>query len=203
MRSLSHTHSSVVALQVKIRGNRIEMGEIEAALLTCPEILECCVVCKMRNSEKALVAYYVLKPSEDKKHTAPAESKHSDHQGSQEDHKDDLEPVQVLDASAARLTAKDLRAKIKETLPDYMIPSAILLLNRLPLNPNAKVDRAALPMPDVSELTGTYVAPRNQMEATLAQTCADVLGLERVGMQVGVGCCIVAWMFPSTYRYIS
>ncbi|HWM94188.1 MAG TPA: amino acid adenylation domain-containing protein [Thermoanaerobaculia bacterium] len=77
----------------------------------------------------------------------------------------------------------DLRAFLKEKLPEYMIPALFVPLEALPLTPNGKVDRRALPAPDKSLLASAreYVAPRDEKEETLAAIWAEVLGLEKVG----------------------
>ncbi|MCG3161077.1 MAG: Linear gramicidin synthase subunit D [Acidobacteria bacterium] len=78
----------------------------------------------------------------------------------------------------------DLRNFLKERLPEYMIPSFFIELEALPLTLNGKVDRRALPAPDKArpELKAEFVAPRTPAEERLAAICADVLGLERVGV---------------------
>jgi len=82
-------------------------------------------------------------------------------------------------------TPRDLRRFLKEKLPDYMMPSAFVLLDKLPRTPNGKVDRRALPVPDKTrpELEETFVAPRTPVEEVLAGIWAEVLGLDRVGVQ--------------------
>ena len=78
----------------------------------------------------------------------------------------------------------DLRAFLKEKLPEYMIPAIFVPLEELPLTPNGKVDRRSLPAPDKSLLASAreYVAPRTPQEETLAAIWAEVLGLDRVGV---------------------
>jgi acyl carrier protein len=79
--------------------------------------------------------------------------------------------------------ADALRAHLRASLPDYMVPSAFVRLEALPLTPNGKVDRKALPAPGAADLaTGAYVAPRSHTETVLAGIFAEVLGLERVGV---------------------
>src|SRR5262249_17489169 len=70
-------------------------------------------------------------------------------------------------------------------LPEYMVPSAVVALDVLPLNPNGKVDRNALPAPECArpDLEEAYVAPTTPVEQALAELWAEVLGLERVGTQ--------------------
>ncbi|HEU0053456.1 MAG TPA: amino acid adenylation domain-containing protein, partial [Longimicrobium sp.] len=86
------------------------------------------------------------------------------------------------DAGAVPPTV-ELRAYLKERLPEYMVPSAFVALDALPLTPNGKVDRRALPAPDASAVDAdAYVAPRTATEERLAGIFADVLGVERVGV---------------------
>ena len=76
----------------------------------------------------------------------------------------------------------DLRAFVKARTPDYMVPSTCVVLERFPLTPNGKVDRRALPAPDASTSERPSAAPRNSEEETLARLWAEVLGVERVGI---------------------
>ena len=73
-----------------------------------------------------------------------------------------------------------LREYLGETLPDYLVPSAFVALDAIPMSPNGKVNRKALPAPEFTS-TG-YVAPRTEVEHALAGLWADVLGLDRVGV---------------------
>ncbi|CAM5661865.1 Carrier domain-containing protein OS=Streptomyces aurantiogriseus OX=66870 GN=GCM10010251_94530 PE=4 SV=1 [Streptomyces aurantiogriseus] len=80
----------------------------------------------------------------------------------------------------AGVTVRELRRFVAERLPEFMVPSVFVSLERLPLAPNGKLDRAALPEP---EFTGeAYRAPRSGVEEILAGVYADVLGVERVGI---------------------
>jgi amino acid adenylation domain-containing protein len=88
----------------------------------------------------------------------------------------------VVGADGAAPDGQELQAWSAKHLPDYMVPSMIMVLGVLPLTPNGKVDRRALPAPDVAaQLTTEYVPPRTATEQVLADIWADVLHVERVG----------------------
>ncbi|HJR08157.1 MAG TPA: amino acid adenylation domain-containing protein [Pyrinomonadaceae bacterium] len=133
--------------QVKLRGYRVELGEIEALLSEHEGVRETVVVVREDVGERRLVGYLV--------------------------------PERGSELNAARV-----REYLKERLPEYMIPAALVTLDKLPLTPNGKVDRRALPAPDThnSGLERGYVAPRTEVEELLAELWAKALGLERVGI---------------------
>jgi amino acid adenylation domain-containing protein len=87
-----------------------------------------------------------------------------------------------LAGKRARGLLPGLRSWLGERLPDYMVPGALVLLETLPLTPNGKVDRRALPAPETAA-DGTYAAPRTDTEAALAGIWAEVLRVERVGVE--------------------
>ena len=86
-------------------------------------------------------------------------------------------------AAPADLDLDSVRARLAVYLPDMMIPSTITVLETLPLTANGKIDRAVLPDPEQAQTpqNGTYVAPRSDIETTLAQIWADVLHLDSCG----------------------
>jgi len=150
--------------QVKIRGFRIELEEIETVLGQHPAIREVAVIVREDSpGEKRLVAYIVTTKDERRKT------------------KDEPDPSFVLRPSSF---VSELRAFLIERLPDYMIPSAFVLLDALPLTPNGKVNRRALPAPPRlrSELDSAFVAPRTPLEELLAGIWADVLDLDYIGI---------------------
>ncbi|HEV2734573.1 MAG TPA: amino acid adenylation domain-containing protein, partial [Longimicrobiaceae bacterium] len=131
--------------QVKVRGFRIESGEVEAALESHPAVRAAAVVLREdRPGDARLVGYVVAGEGE-------------------------------TVASAA------LREHLAARLPEYMLPSAFVRLDALPLTPSGKTDRRALPAPEVSEAAG-FTAPRTPTEETLAGIFGEVLGAERVGV---------------------
>ena len=133
--------------QVKVRGYRIELQEIEAALRRDESVREAAVLARDDGEGgKRLVAYVGLREG------------------------------------AAR-GADELRASLRELLPDYMIPTAFVLLDALPQMPNGKVDRAALPAPGESELgvRAHYAPPATEAERRVAAVWEETLRVERVG----------------------
>ncbi|MBV9773500.1 MAG: amino acid adenylation domain-containing protein, partial [Gemmatimonadetes bacterium] len=114
--------------QVKVRGVRIEPGEVEAALQVHRAVREAvAVVREDARGEKRLVAY-------------------------------------VVPEAGTEVTRAELRAHLRERVPEHMVPSAFVLLERLPLNANGKVDRRALPVPERA-VEEAYVGPRTEAEA--------------------------------------
>ncbi|HEX5113566.1 MAG TPA: amino acid adenylation domain-containing protein [Pseudonocardiaceae bacterium] len=131
--------------QVKLRGLRIEVAEIERVIAACAGVARAVVTVGQGRTGEPLLVGYVL----------PAES--------------GVSPAQ-----------RTLREFVGAHLPDYLVPSAFVVLDALPLDPNGKVDRAALPAP---VFTGAvYRAPGTATEHTIADAFGDVLGLERVGV---------------------
>jgi amino acid adenylation domain-containing protein len=134
--------------QLKLRGFRIEPGEIEAVLAGHAAVREALVLLREDvPGDPRLVAYVV--------------------------------------ARDAAIAVADLRAWLMPLLPDYMLPSAFVLMAALPLTPNGKIDRNALPRPEARDaaIAATFVAPRDPVEEVLAAIWAGVLGIERVGVE--------------------
>jgi amino acid adenylation domain-containing protein len=128
--------------QLKVRGFRVEPGEVESRLREQAGVREVAVV----EREGRLVGYVVAEPGSE---LAPAE----------------------------------LRGRLRRLLPDYMVPAAIVELESLPLTPNRKLDRSRLPAPDREASTARgYVAPRSPVEAEVARLFAELLGVDRVGV---------------------
>jgi len=88
----------------------------------------------------------------------------------------------VVPHEGLRPRVEELRAHLKQMLPDHMVPSALVVLGAFPLTPNGKVDRRALPAPQGRGEERAYVAPRTPAEDVLASLLGDVLRLERVGV---------------------
>jgi amino acid adenylation domain-containing protein len=161
--------------QVKLRGFRIELGEIEAVVAQHPAVSETIVVVREdAPGDKRLVAYVV--PTNDERTFGSAQGRRTTN-----DELADSAPLVVGHWSLVG----ELRAFLKAKLPEYMIPSAFVMLEAIPLTPNGKVDRKALPAPDSSrrDLDTAYIAPRTPSEALLAEIWAGVIGVERVGVE--------------------
>jgi acyl carrier protein len=140
--------------QVKVRGYRVELGEIEHVLRANPGVAQCAVL--LRDSADAaprLVAYVVPKQAG------------------------------YAVAHADRPTPQALRDAVAAQLPDYMVPSAVVLLDELPLTRNGKLDRAGLPPLDGEAAEASrFVAPRSATEETIAAIWRDVLKRDQVGV---------------------
>jgi len=157
--------------QVKIRGHRVELGEIETVLGQHPAVRECVVMAREEvPGEKRLTAYLVAPDSRrsQRKEARSATTGEDQHPGT----------------SAGTTMAGQLREFLQAKLPAYMIPSAFVFLDELPRTPNGKVNRRALPAPDPArrDAEETFRAPDTPTEAALADIWRDVLRLEHIGV---------------------
>jgi amino acid adenylation domain-containing protein len=133
--------------QVKINGLRVELGEIEAALLAHPAVSQAVVIVTEQSGRKQLAGY-----------VRPASADGS-----------------------GRPQIADLRAHLARSLPGYMIPSYLMVLDELPLTTNAKIDKNALPAPGSVGLSAEPVPPRTLIETVLVDLYATILGNEQIG----------------------
>lgn len=143
--------------QVKIRGYRIELGEIENKLKAHAQVEDAVVICREQAaSGKELVAYYVpsiKEPGADKR------------------------------AKGDQVLRKAIKAYLKAELPEYMVPALFVEVAAFPLTRNGKVDKNALPKPDVSEfIENEYIPPRNRVEEMLASVWRELLGIQKIGI---------------------
>jgi amino acid adenylation domain-containing protein len=159
--------------QVKIRGFRIELGEIQAALADHAAVAECAVVPFTDvNGETRLAAYVV--PAAETAGTVRRILGLQSEGGLSADELGDLSSVEQLRG--------ELRAKLEDRLPAFMVPSSLTLLVALPLTVNGKLDRKALPAPAWEEQASTaFIAPSTPTEIAVAEIWCEVLGVERVG----------------------
>jgi amino acid adenylation domain-containing protein len=90
----------------------------------------------------------------------------------------------VVPVAGAELSGAALRPYLKAALPDYLVPSAFVILEELPLNPNGKVDKSALPAPETGrDAAGAYIAPRNPIEEKVAAIWSQVLRVELISVE--------------------
>ncbi|WP_158641357.1 non-ribosomal peptide synthetase [Amycolatopsis eburnea] len=148
--------------QVKVRGFRIEPGEVEAVLLEHPAVAQAVVVARGAGEGSGLLVAYVV----------PAE-------GASIGEVAELSRV-VAEEGAAVHDVAELRSHVGARLPEYMVPAAVVVLPQLPLTANGKLDRRALPDPEFGQ--ARYRAARTPEERTLAEAFAEVLGLDQVGI---------------------
>ncbi len=133
-----------VDFQVKLRGYRVELGEIEAALRAQPGVRAAVVTVREDRPGRPLAAYWV--------------------------------------GDGPTPPSTTLRAALRRRLPDYMVPQSFIKLPDFPLTANGKLDRKALPRPDLDMEPGEAVSPRTPEEEIMAGVWAEVLGLNRVGV---------------------
>ncbi len=160
--------------QVKIRGYRIELGEIEAVLKEQEGVEQAVVVAREQeggDGEKRLVAYVVPKGYEEKQKQR-SEGKEG---GEGKEEREGINKAGLIHGYREGLSAR---------LPEYMVPGQYVLLEKLPLTANGKVDRKALPAPEGGAGQETmYVAPRNAVEHALCEIWQEVLKREQVGVE--------------------
>ncbi|OHX38478.1 hypothetical protein BJL95_09280 [Methylomonas sp. LWB] len=90
----------------------------------------------------------------------------------------------LVEEQPGTLQLDNVKTKLKQVLPDYMLPSAFVVLGQMPLSPNGKLDRKKLPDPDFEDhRSEQYIAPRNEIETRLTEIWQEVLGVERVGIE--------------------
>ncbi|MBV9790645.1 MAG: amino acid adenylation domain-containing protein [Chloroflexi bacterium] len=157
--------------QVKLRGFRIELGEIEAVLRQHPAVRDAIVLLRDEAGDQRLVAYVV----ENKEPGALRANKEQENHAATTD---DCSVFSVL------CSPQELRDFLVSRLPAYMVPAAFLFLDELPLTPSDKVDRRALAAltPEQPTPERNFVAPRTPIEETLSRICAELLAMERVGV---------------------
>jgi amino acid adenylation domain-containing protein len=142
--------------QVKVRGFRIELGEIETVLRQHSAVQETVVVARQTEQTPEI-------------NGGPKTSR--------------LTAYVVLQEGQT-FTVSELRRFLRTKLPEYMVPAVFVTLEELPLSPNGKVDRRALPAPDAArpKLDKEFVAPRTPIEKETSEIWAEVLDLEKVGI---------------------
>jgi amino acid adenylation domain-containing protein len=188
--------------QIKLRGFRIELGEIEAALRRHPAVRDAVVLALGEGETQRLVAYLVenkepvARWAHREQRAEPGRPEGTRNQepgtetpggypepGTENQEQGNRGPSGRTTEQTESLAA-ELRAFLRRSLPDYMVPAAFVFLPALPLMPNGKLDRKALPTPGDTRpaLDQLYVAPRNPTETTIAAIWAELLGLDRVGV---------------------
>ena len=152
--------------QVKIRGRRIEPGEVRGVLLESPLVRQAAVVAHVDDAgETRLVGYVVLADSAAPIAGAAAKA------------------VLAQGAVSAEEQIAAVRGFAAERLPEYLVPSAFVPVEALPMTANGKLDRRALPAPDFAGSASEGRAPATVVEGVVCSVFAEVLGLDRVGVE--------------------
>ncbi|WP_433665345.1 non-ribosomal peptide synthase/polyketide synthase [Nocardia sp. CA-128927] len=147
--------------QVKIRGFRVEPGEVETALAQHPSVSQAVVVARDTGGGKQLVGYVVA-------------DRASSVDGNGHSGRNGLDGAHELDGG-------DVRRFAAERLPDFMVPAVVLVIDSVPLTASGKLDRGALPVPELRSSVA-YRAPGTIQEQMLAALFAEILGHDRVGI---------------------
>ncbi|MCH9648390.1 MAG: amino acid adenylation domain-containing protein [Deltaproteobacteria bacterium] len=134
--------------QVKVRGYRVELGEIEAALVALEEVREAVVMAR----EDAVGVHRLV--------------------------------AYAVPEAGGEIDAASLLEALGQRLPEFMVPSVVVPLDALPLNANGKVDRRALPQPELGRqaVANPFVAPQGPGQEAMAAVWREVLGVEKVGV---------------------
>jgi amino acid adenylation domain-containing protein len=146
--------------QVKIRGYRIEPGEIENHLLQFPGVKQAGVIAQEYAGESRLIAYVSMK------HVSMHSAGSADSANM---------------ANVDQSSADDLRRYLAHLLPDYMIPSLFTVLEQLPTTPSGKINRLALPVPEIWD--AGFVLPRAPAEVKLVSIWQEILGVGHIGIR--------------------
>ena len=135
--------------QVKVRGFRVEIGDIEDALSACEGIQQAAVTTWKGPDGFDVLAGYLVADSE------------------------------------RRPGVNEIKSALRESLPGYMVPGMLMYLDELPLTPNKKVDRRALPSPDLvrEQAQEEFIAPQTEQELALADIWKEVLKVETIGIR--------------------
>jgi len=158
--------------QVKVRGYRIEVGEIEAILNRYSNIKQSLVTTASDASGNEQLVAYVVPRFEENGRLQESRVRNS---------KSDR--VLETDSHLSQSLISELRDNLQQELPLHMIPSVWVFLESFPLTPNGKIDRKSLPKPEIDlNNLGEYVAPRTELEQSIANCFVKVLGVEKVGI---------------------
>lgn len=184
--------------QVKVRGIRVEPGEVEAALRSAPGVRQAAVAVRADGpgGSTRLVGYITTDSASEHEDSAGTRAltgalsnvvinrdllrKDTGKPGGANDTNDGSGNTSTVSIIA---TSEPVREWLKQRLPDHLVPATVVVLGALPLTPNGKVDRKALPAPPASTSTVEYVAPRTPEEEKVAAAFAEVLGAERIGAE--------------------
>ena len=169
--------------QVKVRGYRIELGEIEDVLKRHPGVRDAVAIVREDEPEQKQLVAYVAAPEPCE--MGAREGRHHLNGGGTIGEARVAErewPEESVDEPKWKITEERLRKYIRERVPDYMVPAAIIVMDKFPLTPNVKVDRRALPRPEEvkKDATAGGLERQNAYEEIIGGIWKDVLKVERV-----------------------
>ncbi|MEM9276299.1 MAG: amino acid adenylation domain-containing protein, partial [Cyanobacteria bacterium P01_F01_bin.143] len=142
--------------QIKIRGYRIELGEIEAELTNHPDVQSALIIAR----DERLIAYFIPRRC-----------------------RDVACYVSTTGSTDREYDVSTLRSFLQNKLPSYMVPGNFVQLDRFPLTPNGKIDRAALPLPELETRKSQIIEPSTEKEQILVEIWQEVLNTDRIGIE--------------------
>lgn len=139
--------------QVNVKGNRVELGEVEKTIEQCNFVKKSIVLVHDINNKNGLVAYVVL------------------------------DKDRLKNKKSNNYIKQEITQYVSKHKPNYMVPAHVIVLDKIPLNANGKVDRRALPRPDITKLTTKYIPPTNNIERNVCKAFERIFDVDKVGIQ--------------------
>ena len=182
--------------QIKLRGFRVELGEIESKLSEYPKVNQCTVTVHNQpvTNNKTLVAYYTTNKTVDhrletREQRLKTEKKRSEVRGLRSEIREKDQRLETRDQNNQQPTInsqqeyeEDLRKYLTEKLPDYMVPNIFVRLDKMPLNTSGKIDRKSLPNPNFKSSDSNYIPPKTKIEKRLVDIWQKMLGINKIGI---------------------
>jgi amino acid adenylation domain-containing protein len=184
--------------QVKVRGFRIDLGEIENALRQLPPVRDCVVVAREDESGHSRLVAYITPSLGERKLSRSLDDGHYDQFGQNKKQtgsgcingpgsdtkSSSSETADSLQGISREKLASKFRRLLQEELPEYMVPSSFVMLDELPLTTNGKLDRRALPAPQGKRShEHVFVAPRNMLESLITKSWEKLLSIKPIGIR--------------------
>ena len=157
--------------QIKIRGYRVELGEIETILSEHTSINQCSVLCREHNGNKYLIAYYTENETADLTVSKQVEVDKA------------IKDTELQSSSSQPVNStQKLKDFLSVKIPDYMIPNLFIKMDKMPLNTSGKINTKALPEQTFKINNNTYVPASTETEKQLTNIWQDIIGINKIGI---------------------